>query len=86
MRLREDCRITGLRGRFLLVIPGEHGDRNLEVNESFSQTWAAFAAKEFTREDISAYLEKEYGMDSATASAEASDITGRWEKYGLIKQ
>ncbi|MBP5235495.1 MAG: hypothetical protein J6Z20_05875 [Bacteroidales bacterium] len=86
MRLREDCRITGLRGRFLLVIPGEHGERTLEVNESFSQTWAAFAAKEFTREDISAYLEKEYGMDSATASAEASDITGLWEKYGLIKQ
>lgn len=86
MRLREDCRITGLRGRFLLVIPGENGERNLEVNDSFSQTWATFAAKEFTREDISAYLEKEYGMDSATASAEASDITGLWEKYGLTKQ
>ena len=48
--------------------------------------WAAFAAKEFALDDVVAYLEKEYGMDSATASAEASDITGLWEKYGLTKQ
>jgi len=86
MRLRKDCRITGLRDRYLLVIPDDKGERNLEVNAGFSDLWEAFSGQEFTVEDVSAHLCKEYGMDARKAEAEAADIIGLWTENGLTEQ
>ncbi len=86
MKLRKDCRITGLRDKYLLVIPYGKEERNLEVNAGFNDIWEAFAGRNFTLGDVSDHLCKEYGMEPEKAAAEASDIIGLWKEYGLTEQ
>ncbi|MBP3202061.1 MAG: PqqD family protein [Bacteroidales bacterium] len=83
MKLLDCCKLHRRRRQWTLMVYAGH-IHALEVNESFAHLWQAFDGKEFTRSDVAAFLEGEYGLDEAEAREQAAQICDLWETQHLL--
>lgn len=88
MKLNSDYRLRRLAGDWMLIYEG------LEVvdfssmyvlNETSAWMWEQCQGKDFTEEDMVAWLLSEYDVDRETAAADVASIVERWRSAGMIK-
>lgn len=86
MRLRQDCSIRSLRGKYLLFVRADAGDvSSWEVNESFAFLFETLQGSDFDSRDIAKILVDEYGLDAGLADGEAVRFVGLLQEWELTE-
>lgn len=58
----------------------------ISLNESAARLWEQVAGKEFTANDMAAYLLEWYEIDNETASKDAVKLADAWLKAGIVEE
>ena len=83
MRLRSDCSVMELRGKYLLMGP----NLSLEVNDGFKALWdVAAALGEFSAESLAGKIAAVFDISEKDALAEAEKAISLWEKHSLTRR
>ncbi|MBR3292133.1 MAG: PqqD family peptide modification chaperone [Bacteroidales bacterium] len=89
MRICSDYRLRELGDDHLVIGESADGRRDarrvVRLNESAAFLWRSVAGKDFDADTLSWLLQKEYGVDSLAADADAASILAAWMKAGLVE-
>ncbi len=75
MRINPKYKVRSVAGVNLVVLQGNvNADMTsvIDLNSTAVELWNEFAGKDFTAEDVAAYLIGKYGIDDALAATDAS--------------
>ena len=64
----------------------EGWQRIIRLNESAAFLWRSVVGQSFDEEHLASLLEAEYGIDTATALADARDIAQAWLRAGIVQE
>ena len=64
----------------------EGWQRIIRLNESAAFLWRSVAGKSFDVAALASLLQTEYGVDAATARADAGDIARAWLRAGIVQE
>ncbi len=86
MRLRKDYILRELGDTRLLINEGEQVrlTRVLPLNESAAFLWRRAEGRDFDTDWLAQQLVEEYGIDAATAAADAEDMVRSWKENRLL--
>lgn len=56
----------------------------ISLNESAAYLWNAVVGKEFTCQELTDLLCKEYDVDAETAQNDAAQMVASWKELGLV--
>lgn len=86
MRLRKDYILRELGDTRLLINEGEQVrlTRVLPLNESAAFLWRRAEGRDFDTDWLAQQLVEEYGIDAATAAADADDMVRSWKENRLL--
>lgn len=86
MRLRKDYILRELGDTRLLINEGEQVrlTRVLPLNESAAFLWRRAEGRDFDTDWLAQQLVEEYGIDAATAAADAEDMVSSWKENRLL--
>lgn len=86
MRLRKDYILRELGDTRLLINEGEQVrlTRVLPLNESAAFLWRRAEGRDFDTGWLAQQLVEEYGIDAATAAADAEDMVRSWKENRLL--
>ena len=87
MKLRGDCSVLELRGKYLLIVPSSSAGthvRNLEVNDSFACLWNYAQGRVFSESDIADAIQREYELSKEESLEQARNLINLWQEEGLI--
>ena len=88
MKIKEGFKLREVCGEYIVVA---HGDKNIDfskvinLNESAAIMWKAVQDKDFTVEDLTAALLKEYDVQEDIATGDAIRIMNEWKEIGLAE-
>lgn len=83
MRLLAGCKLHHKRGKWTLMVYSG-SVQALNVNESFAILWQQFEGKDFSPEDLAAFLVAEYGLGAGEARTQAAKIVELWKEAHLL--
>ena len=86
MRLRKDYILREMGDTRLLINEGEQVrlTRVLPLNESAAFLWRRAEGRDFDTDWLAQQLVEEYGIDAATAAADAEDMVHSWKENRLL--
>ena len=86
MRLRKDYILREMGDTRLLINEGEQVrlTRVLPLNESAAFLWRRAEGRDFDTDWLVQQLVEEYGIDAATAAADAEDMVSSWKENRLL--
>lgn len=86
MRLKTDFTLREIAGDYIVIPTGENYldfGAVISLNETGAFLWNQLKDDK-TVEELAASLSSEYGVDNATASADANDFIALLNEHGLI--
>lgn len=81
MKLRSDCSLMELRGRYLLIRPG---GKTLQVNESFAWLWNVASKGLFSAKSLTEAICSEYEATPEEAAQQVNQTLALWQQLGVI--
>lgn len=81
MKLRSDCSLMELRGRYLLIRPG---GKTLQVNESFAWLWNVASKGLFSVKSLTEAICSEYEATPEEAAQQVRQTLELWRQLGVI--
>ena len=88
MKIKENFKVRKIAGENLIVSQGStHADltKIISLNQTALYLWENLEGKDFTKEDAAKLLSEKYGVDEATALADASRWIDKMVKEGVIE-
>lgn len=88
MRIKKGFELRNICGENVVLATGiENIDfsRMISLNESAAYLWKSIENTDFTVEDLSQLLLKEYEVDESTAKKDAKKIVEEWKECGVIE-
>ena len=82
MKLRSDCSLMELRGRFLLILPD---GRSLQVNGGFAWLWRFAAKGVFSASSLQEALLAEFDLTPDEAAEQVRQTLDLWDRIGVIQ-
>ena len=80
-KLRSDCSVMELRGRYLLILPG---GKTLQVNESFAWLWGVASKGIFSAASLQEAILSEYDMTAEEAADQVRQTLALWQQLGVV--
>lgn len=81
MKLRSDCSLMELRGRYLLIRPG---GKTLQVNESFAWLWNVASKGLFSAKSLTDAICAEYESTPEEAAEQVRQTLELWRQLDVI--
>ena len=88
MRFKEGYKVRSMAGENVVIMQGTAGSdmtRIISLNDSSLLLWNALQGKEFEVSDVATLLVEEYGIDTATATADAQAWVDKLAECGLTE-
>lgn len=88
MKLNKDFRLRSIAGEYMLLHEGDSNPVDfsgvLSLNEPVAFLWKKASGRNFSEEDLVAWLLEEYEVDEATAKEDVALMLESWKEYHLI--
>ena len=81
MKLRSDCSLMDLRGRYLLIRPGGPA---LQVNESFAWLWKVASKGLFSVKSLTEAICEEFDSSEEEALEQVHQTLALWQQLDVI--
>lgn len=81
-KLRNDCSVMELRGRYLLMLPG---GKTLQVNESFAWLWEVASRGLFSIDSLAKAICDEYDSTPEDAAEQAAQTVSLWKQLDVLQ-
>lgn len=81
-KLRNDCSVMELRGRYLLMLPG---GKTLQVNESFAWLWEVASRGLFSADSLAKAICEEYDSTPEDAAGQAEQTIMLWRQLDVLQ-
>ena len=82
-KLRSNCSLMELRGRYLLILPG---GKTLQVNESFAWLWGIASKGLFSVKSLTEAILAEYESTPEEAAEQVRQTLALWQELGVIAE
>ena len=87
MRINEGFELRKVCDENVIVAYGRKNidfSKVISLNESAAYLWNAVVGKEFTCQELTDLLCKEYDVDAETAQNDAAQMVASWKELGLV--
>lgn len=88
MKLNKDFRLRSIAGENMLIHEGNENPIDfsgvLSLNEPVAFLWKKARGRDFSEDDLVAWLLEEYEVDVETAKEDVASMLESWKEYHLI--
>ena len=88
MRRKKGFNLRNVCGEWIIVAEGRENidfSKIISMNESSAYLWGAIDGKDFTTDDLTRLLTKEYEVDESTARQDAETVVRQWTETGIVE-
>ena len=88
MKTKKGFHLRTICGENIIVAEGiENIDfsRIISMNESSAYLWSKVEGQDFTEDDLTSLLVKEYEVDETTAQKDVESLIGKWKEADIIE-
>lgn len=88
MRIKKGFNLRSICGEHIIIAEGRENidfSKIISLNESAAYLWQAVADRDFTIDELTRMLTKEYEVDEKTAHNDVTTMIRQWIEVGIIE-
>lgn len=88
MRIKKGFNLRSICGEHIIIAEGRENidfSKIISLNESAAYLWQAVTDRDFTIDELTRLLTKEYEVDDKTAQNDVTTMIRQWIEVGIIE-